>query len=153
MLGDAAYTDSLGKAFIHSPERIFHAYYSGAPRHSIKDGIPSRDKVQDKINAKTVVFTSNQKWNSLTNLRIKTAESCQNQEVHTESSPLNNGNHWFLYCTFICILDCLFKHCLHVETCLFLNENLNAISMLGLKCYFQIYLSILYHSLNVLLAY
>ena len=79
MIGDAGYTDSLGKAFSCSPERIFYAYYSGAPGHSIKDGMSSKDKVQDGINPKTVVFTSDQKGNSLTHSSIKTTESRQNQ--------------------------------------------------------------------------
>ena len=153
MLSDAVYTDSLGKAFIRSPKRIFYAYYSGAPSHSIEDGMSYRDQVQDRINSETFMFTSDQKGNSLAHLSIKTAKSSQSQEARMESSLLNDGNHWFLYCTFICILACLFKHFLHVETCLFLNENINAISMLVLKCSFRFYSSICYHSLNVLLSY
>ena len=100
----------------------------------------------DGINLETIVFISDQKGNSLAHSSIKTTESRQNQKVHTESSLLNNGNHWFLYCIFICILACLFKHRLYIETCLFLNENLNAISMLVLKCSFHFYSSIRYHS-------
>ena len=111
----------------------------------------SRDKFQDGINSKNVVFTSDQKENSLAYLSIRMTESHQNEEIHTESSLLNDGNHWFLY--FICILACLFKHCMHVETCLFLNENLNAISMLVLKCSFRFYSFIRYHYLNVFPAY
>ena len=61
MLGDAVYTDSLGKSFICSPEKIFYAYYTGAPGHSIEDGMSSRDQVQDWINSETVVFTSDQR--------------------------------------------------------------------------------------------
>ena len=75
MLSDAVYTDSLGKAFIRSPKRIFYAYYSGAPGYSIKDSMSFRDKVQDGVNPDTVVFTSDQKGNSLAHLSIKTTES------------------------------------------------------------------------------
>ena len=46
-LGDVAHTNSLCKAFVCSPERIFYAYYSEEPSHSIEDGMSSRDKVQD----------------------------------------------------------------------------------------------------------
>ena len=95
MLGDAIYTNSLDEAFIRSLERIFYAYYSGAPGHSIKDGMSSRDKVQDGINLETIVFISDQKGNSLAHSSIKTTESRQNQEIHTESSLLNDGSHWF----------------------------------------------------------
>ena len=56
MLGDAVYTDSLGKSFIRSPEMIFYDYYTGAPGQSIEDGVSSRDKVQDGINLETIVF-------------------------------------------------------------------------------------------------
>ena len=97
------------------------------------------------------MFTSDLKGSSLTHL--STAEIRQNEEVYTESSLLNDGNHWFLYCIFICILACLFKHWLYIEICLFLNENLNAIGMRVLKYSFHFYSSICYHSLNVLLAY
>ena len=107
MLGDAVYIDSLGKAFIRPPKRIFYAYYSGAPGHSIKDGMSSKDKVQDGINPKTVVFTSDQKGNSLAHSSIKTTESRQNQEIHTESSLLNDGNHWF-YLVHFHLHSCLF---------------------------------------------
>ena len=75
MLGDTIYTNSLDEAFIRSLERIFYAYYSGAPGHSIKDGMSSRDKVQDGINLETIVFISDQKGNSLAHSSIKTTES------------------------------------------------------------------------------
>ena len=55
----------------------------------------SRDKVQDEINLETIVFISDQKGNSLAHSSIKTTESRQNQEIHTESSLLNDDSHWF----------------------------------------------------------
>ena len=50
MLGGSVYTDSLGKAFIRSPERSFHAYYTRAPGLPIEEGMSSKDNVQDRLN-------------------------------------------------------------------------------------------------------
>ena len=75
MLGDGVYTDSLGKAFIRYPERIFYAYYYVAPDHSMGDGMSSRDKVQDGINPETVVSKSDQKENYLAYSSIDTTKS------------------------------------------------------------------------------
>ena len=55
----------------------------------------SRDKVQDEINLETIVFILDQKGNSLAYSSIKITESRQNQEIHTESSLLNDGSHLF----------------------------------------------------------
>ena len=72
------------------------AYYTGALGQPIEEGMSSRDQVQDWLNPETTVFTSNLKEDSLAHSSIKTTESRQNQQVRTESSLLNNGNHWFL---------------------------------------------------------
>ena len=106
MLGGALYTYSSGKSFIRFPKSIFYAYYTGAPGHSI-EGMLSRDSVQDKINSKTVMFTSDLKGNSPSHPSIKTTESRHNQEIYAESILLNDGNHWFSLVHF------------HLHSCLF----------------------------------
>ena len=87
MPDDAVYIDSLGKAFICSPERIFYAYYSGEIDHSIEVGTSSRDMIQDEINLETVVSKSRQKSNSLTHLMHLHTSIAGNQKVLRMGKP------------------------------------------------------------------
>ena len=87
MLGDAVYTNSLGKEFIHSPERVFYAYYSGVSGHSIEEGMSSRDKVRDMLNSKNVVLTSDQKGNSRPFKHQDYRESSKSRNPYGVKSP------------------------------------------------------------------
>ena len=71
-----------------------------------------------------------------------TAESCQNQQVQTEFKPPLQWQSFVSLLHFHLYFCCLFKHCLHVETCLFLNKNLNAMSMFVMKWSIRLHSSI-----------
>ena len=70
------------------------------------------------------------------------AESCQNQQVQTEFKPPLQWQSIVSLLHFHLYFFCLFKHCLHVETCLFLNKNLNAMNMFALKWSIRLHSSI-----------